>query len=93
MCIQQDGALVQARAYPKLVLIRPTSHGETLHLDAPGMPTLVLPRKPEVNSQSRLISCRSVQLYLVHLCWLILLIYFRIEIVYNNVKYQCNDMH
>lgn len=60
MCIQPDGALVQARAYPKLVLIRPTSHGDTLHLDAPGMPTLILHKNPEVNSQSRLINCRSV---------------------------------
>ncbi|OPL33292.1 mosc mitochondrial domain-containing protein, partial [Mytilus galloprovincialis] len=48
MVIRRDGAFLSARKEPKLVLIKPSSEGDNLLLDAPGMPTLVLPKCPPI---------------------------------------------
>lgn len=60
MVIRRDGAFLSARKEPKLVLIKPSSEGDNLLLDAPGMPTLVLPICPPIDKSSKLIKCRFV---------------------------------
>ena len=61
MVIRKDASFLSARLEPKLVLIRPTSKGDSLCLDAPGMLSLVLPKFPAINARSKLIKCRLVQ--------------------------------
>jgi hypothetical protein len=57
----RDASFLSARLEPKLVLIRPTSKGDSLCLDAPGMLSLVLPKFPVINARSKFIKCRLVQ--------------------------------
>jgi uncharacterized protein YcbX len=44
----RNRTFVTARAQPKLVTIATSDHGNALHLDAAGMPTLVLKKKLQV---------------------------------------------
>ncbi|VDI61902.1 Hypothetical predicted protein [Mytilus galloprovincialis] len=67
MVIRRSGSFLSARQEPKLVLIKPSSDGDNLLLDAPGMPTLVLPICPPIDKSSKLIKCRVLNAYITGL--------------------------
>ena len=67
MVIRKDASFLSARLEPKLVLIRPTSKGDSLCLDAPGMLSLVLPKFPVINARSKFIKCRVWDEYITGL--------------------------
>ncbi|VDI72515.1 Hypothetical predicted protein [Mytilus galloprovincialis] len=67
MVIRRSGSFLSARQEPKLVLIKPSSDGDNLLLDAPGMPTLVLPICPPIDKNSKLIKCRVLNAYITGL--------------------------
>ncbi|XP_052058728.1 mitochondrial amidoxime-reducing component 1-like isoform X1 [Mytilus californianus] len=67
MVIRRDGAFLDARKEPKLVLIKPSLDGNNLLLDAPGMRTLVLPKCPPIDKSSKLIKCRVWDEYITGL--------------------------
>ena len=45
--VSHEGGYVTQRQEPKMALIKVSLHGNTLSVDAPGMPTLQLPTKPQ----------------------------------------------
>ncbi|XP_033733461.1 mitochondrial amidoxime reducing component 2-like [Pecten maximus] len=57
MFTRPNGAFLCQRQCPKMVLIKVSSHGEMIHLDAPGMSTLKLPKQPKVDPK-RFMECR-----------------------------------
>lgn len=46
MVVTRDGRFVTQREVPRMCLLRPTIEGDTMRLDAPGMPSLDLPLAP-----------------------------------------------
>jgi len=57
MFVRQNGGFLSQRQFPKMALIRTSIHGDELHLDAPDMPTLKLPKNPTVEKK-KIASCR-----------------------------------
>ncbi|XP_021379954.1 mitochondrial amidoxime reducing component 2-like isoform X2 [Mizuhopecten yessoensis] len=57
MFTRPDGSFLSQRQCPKMALIKVSSHDDMIHLDAPGMPTLQLPKCPKVDPR-RFIACR-----------------------------------
>ena len=60
MIIEEDGRFMSQRKFPTMALIVPTVSDELLCLNAPGMPTLKIDRKPQVEN-SKVINCRYVR--------------------------------
>ncbi|CAH1779413.1 unnamed protein product [Owenia fusiformis] len=48
MIINNDNRMITARDEPTLLLINPSFHGNMMHLDAPGMPTVKVPTEPNI---------------------------------------------
>jgi len=46
MVVDATGRMLSQRTHPELALVRPSLAGETLRVDAPGMPALELPLRP-----------------------------------------------
>jgi len=46
MVVDATGRMLSQRTHPELALVRPALAGETLRVDAPGMPALELPLRP-----------------------------------------------
>jgi hypothetical protein len=46
MVIDRRGQFISQRTHPRLALVRPAIHGDTLQVTAPGMPALELPLHP-----------------------------------------------
>lgn len=57
MLVRANGDFLSQRQYSKMALVRVSNHHDNIHLDAPGQPTLVLPKNPPVD-QSRLMMTR-----------------------------------
>lgn len=63
MFTRPDGAFLSQRQCPQMALIKVSSHGDLIHLDAPGMSTLKLPKYPNVDKK-KVINCRVWNLLL-----------------------------
>ncbi|XP_033734575.1 mitochondrial amidoxime reducing component 2-like [Pecten maximus] len=63
MFTRPDGSFLSIRQCPKMVHIKVSNHGEMVHLDAPGMPTLKLPKQPKVDTK-RFMECRVWSLHI-----------------------------
>lgn len=46
MITEENGHFTSQRKDPKLALVKTSIHGDELHLDAPDMPTLKVPLRP-----------------------------------------------
>lgn len=57
MITRPDGSFLSQRQCPRMALIKVSSHGNMIHVDAPNMPTLELPKQPKVDA-TRVIECR-----------------------------------
>lgn len=57
MLVRANGDFLSQRHYSKMALVRVSNHHDNIHLDAPGQPTLVLPKNPPVD-QSRFMMTR-----------------------------------
>lgn len=57
MLVRANGDFLSQRQYSKMALVRVSNHHDNIHLDAPGQPTLVLPKNPPVD-QSRFMMTR-----------------------------------
>ncbi|XP_048735271.1 mitochondrial amidoxime-reducing component 1-like [Ostrea edulis] len=52
MLMRPNGEYVSQRHFPKLALVRVSSHQNDIHLDAPDQPTLILQKNPPVDTSS-----------------------------------------
>ncbi|XP_060077884.1 mitochondrial amidoxime reducing component 2-like [Ylistrum balloti] len=57
MFTRPDGSFLSQRQCPRMALIKVSSHDDFIHLDAPKMPTLKLPKYPKVD-MFRVFECR-----------------------------------
>lgn len=58
MITRPNGDFLTQRQEPKMALITASIHGNMIHLDAPGMATLKLPKNPKVANKSNIRMCR-----------------------------------
>ncbi|CAH1791886.1 unnamed protein product [Owenia fusiformis] len=59
MIMSAEGKTVTARTDPTLVLVEPSIHGDSMHLDAPGMPTIKVPTHPSIEGTT----CYQVKIW------------------------------